>query len=135
MKMSEAFLPHVKASKLKKIVSITSQAGSFALDSGDLPGMYFYKSSKAAQNMIMRNIAKDVKEHGIIVGIERISWELAARFAEDALSERYFGFDPKYGGRGEHNLVRARGQAAMARSVRAHRDLAAAALARARAAT
>jgi NAD(P)-dependent dehydrogenase (short-subunit alcohol dehydrogenase family) len=69
LKMSEAFLPHVKASKQKKMVSITSQAGSFTLDSGDLPGMYYYKSSKAAQNMIMRNIAKDVKEYGITVGI------------------------------------------------------------------
>ena len=69
LKMSEAFLPHVKASRQKKIVSITSQAGSFALDSGDLPGMYYYKSSKAAQNMIMRNIAKDVKEDGVTVGI------------------------------------------------------------------
>jgi NAD(P)-dependent dehydrogenase (short-subunit alcohol dehydrogenase family) len=69
LKMCEAFLPHVAASRQKKMVSITSQAGSFALDSGDLPGMYFYKSSKAAQNMIMRNIAKDVKEKGVIVGI------------------------------------------------------------------
>ncbi|MDH3512745.1 MAG: SDR family oxidoreductase [Gammaproteobacteria bacterium] len=69
LKMSEAFLPHVKASQQKKMVSITSQAGSFTLDSGDLPGMYFYKSSKAAQNMIMRNVAKDVKEHGITIGI------------------------------------------------------------------
>jgi len=69
LKMCEAFLPHVKASRQKKMVSITSQAGSFALDSGDLPGMYYYKSSKAAQNMIMRNIAKDVKEDGVTVGI------------------------------------------------------------------
>lgn len=69
LKMSEAFLLHVKSSQQKKMVSITSQAGSFTLDSGDLPGMYFYKSSKAAQNMIMRNVAKDVKEHGITIGI------------------------------------------------------------------
>ena len=69
LKMCEAFLPHVKASRQKKMVSITSQAGSFALDSGDLPGMYYYKSSKAAQNMIMRNIAKDVKKDGVTVGI------------------------------------------------------------------
>jgi NAD(P)-dependent dehydrogenase (short-subunit alcohol dehydrogenase family) len=69
LKMSEAFLPHVKSSQQKKMVSITSQAGSFTLNSGDLPGMYFYKSSKAAQNMIMRNVAKDVKEHGITIGI------------------------------------------------------------------
>lgn len=69
LKMCEAFLPHVKSSQQKKMVSITSQAGSFALDSGDLPGMYYYKSSKAAQNMIMRNIAKDVKKDGVTIGI------------------------------------------------------------------
>jgi NAD(P)-dependent dehydrogenase (short-subunit alcohol dehydrogenase family) len=69
LKMSEAFVPHLKAGKQKKILAITSQAGSFELDSGGLPGMYFYKSSKAALNMIMRNVAKDVKQHGIAVGI------------------------------------------------------------------
>ena len=69
LKMCEAFTPHVKASTHKKMVAVTSQAGSFELDSGGLPGMYFYKSSKAAQNMIMRTVAKDVKEHGITVGI------------------------------------------------------------------
>jgi NAD(P)-dependent dehydrogenase (short-subunit alcohol dehydrogenase family) len=69
LRMSEAFVPHLKAGRLKKILAITSQAGSFELDSGGLPGMYFYKSSKAALNMIMRNVAKDVKEHGITVGI------------------------------------------------------------------
>jgi len=69
LKMCEAFTPHVKASAQKKMISVTSQAGSFALDSGGLPGMYFYKSSKAAQNMIMRTVAKDVQAHGISVGI------------------------------------------------------------------
>ncbi|MDP7154102.1 MAG: SDR family oxidoreductase [Gammaproteobacteria bacterium] len=69
LKMCEAFVPHVRAGQLKKIVSITSQAGSFGLDSGGLPGMYFYKSSKAAQNMVMRNVAKDLKAHGIVVCI------------------------------------------------------------------
>ncbi|MDP6674234.1 MAG: SDR family oxidoreductase [Gammaproteobacteria bacterium] len=69
LKMCEAFVPHVRAGRLKKMVSITSQAGSFGLDSGGLPGMYFYKSSKAAQNMVMRNVAHDVKVHGIVVCI------------------------------------------------------------------
>lgn len=67
LKMCEAFVEHVAASRDKKMVSVTSQAGSFGLNSGDLPGMYFYKSSKAAQNMIMRNIANDVRERGIAV--------------------------------------------------------------------
>ncbi|MEZ4320084.1 MAG: phosphotransferase [Myxococcota bacterium] len=54
-------------------------------------------------------------------GLERICIELAARFARDALEESYFGFDPAYGGRGEHNLLRARGQASLAASVRERR--------------
>ncbi|MBL8945157.1 MAG: hypothetical protein JNK45_18470, partial [Myxococcales bacterium] len=37
--------------------------------------------------------------------------ELAARFAADALRERYFGWDAsRFPARGEHNLVRAKGQ-------------------------
>lgn len=54
-------------------------------------------------------------------GTERICWELAARFAADALNESYFGWDPAYGTRGDHNLLRARGQASLARSVRDQR--------------
>lgn len=67
LKMCEAFVQHVRAGKQKKMVSVTSQAGSFGVDSGGLPGMYFYKASKAAQNMIMRNIAKDVRADSIAV--------------------------------------------------------------------
>ena len=56
-------------------------------------------------------------------GIERICLELAARFAADALNETYFGWDPAVApGRGEHNLLRARGQLALARSVAAQRS-------------
>ncbi|MEE9511299.1 MAG: SDR family oxidoreductase [Gammaproteobacteria bacterium] len=69
LKMSEAFVDHIKAGRQKKIIAITSQAGSFGLNSGGLPGQYFYKASKAALNMFMRNVAADLKEHGIIVGI------------------------------------------------------------------
>lgn len=58
----------------------------------------------------------------IVGGTERICWELAARFAADALEESYFGFDDGYGGRGEHNLLRARGQANLAQSVRRQRQ-------------
>lgn len=55
----------------------------------------------------------------IVPGIERITSELAARFAADALNESYFGWDRgRYATAGEHNLVRARGQASLARAVR-----------------
>lgn len=47
----------------------------------------------------------------LVLGVEWISLELAARFAADALLETYFGWDPRrFAGRGEHNFVRARGQ-------------------------
>lgn len=51
-----------------------------------------------------------------------ICLELAARFAADALDERYFGWSPaRWPARGEHNLARARNQFATARAVLAAR--------------
>jgi hypothetical protein len=57
----------------------------------------------------------------IAPGVERIATELAARFAKDALEESYFGFNPKFGTRGDHNLLRARGQISLAAAVAAAR--------------
>lgn len=52
----------------------------------------------------------------------RICLELAARFAADALHERYFGWNPAVApSRGDHNLLRARGQLALA--IDAHHKL------------
>ena len=56
----------------------------------------------------------------VVPGIERICLELASRFGRDALEEAYFGWNPAYGTRGDHNLLRASGQLALARSVRAY---------------
>lgn len=59
----------------------------------------------------------------LVDGLFTICVELAARFCADALEERYFGFDSvRYQTRGDHNLVRARGQWSLAKSVRDHRD-------------
>ncbi len=66
----------------------------------------------------------------VVPGAERIALELSARFAADALRESYFGWDPQFGGRGEHNLLRARGQASLARSIATHREHAEGQLAR-----
>ncbi|TNF29951.1 MAG: hypothetical protein EP329_14580 [Deltaproteobacteria bacterium] len=50
---------------------------------------------------------------------ERIAIELASRFAADALNESYFGWDPAVAPtRGEHNLIRAENQLALARDAR-----------------
>ncbi len=65
-KMAEAFLPHVAASEQKKIINITSGQGSIAKTWGCC---YFYRTSKAALNMMMRNIALELKPKGITVGL------------------------------------------------------------------
>jgi Ser/Thr protein kinase RdoA (MazF antagonist) len=60
----------------------------------------------------------------LALGVERISLELASRFAADALRERYFGWDPaNFAAAGEHNLARARGQFSLYGQVRETRSL------------
>lgn len=63
------------------------------------------------------------EETGALVdGLFTICVELSARFCADALEESYFGWnEQKYKTRGDHNLVRARGQWTLAKSVRDHR--------------
>ena len=64
----------------------------------------------------------DPEWEALVDGVERITLELSARFAADALEEKYFGFHAKYGGCGEHNLLRATGQFRLAQSLRAQRS-------------
>ncbi len=66
LKMAEAFLPNVAASQQKKIINITSTQGSISRSTG---GGYFYRSSKAALNMVMHSLAIDLKAQGITVGL------------------------------------------------------------------
>lgn len=77
--------------------------------------------------------ATEAEWAGIVPGLERIALELAARFARDALEERYFGWDPRHGTAGDHNLLRARGQLSLAQAVAAARGEAERRLAAARA--
>ena len=59
----------------------------------------------------------------IVAGIETICVELAARFAVDVFADSYFGWDAqRYPSRRAHNLLRARGQLALARSLAAERN-------------
>jgi NAD(P)-dependent dehydrogenase (short-subunit alcohol dehydrogenase family) len=67
LKVSEAFLDNVKQSRQKKIIAITSLAGSFQAAATNRPGRIFYKTSKAALNMAMTTVATATRESGIIV--------------------------------------------------------------------
>jgi len=65
-KMAEAFLPNIELSQQKKIINITSGQGSIAKTWGCCT---IYRSSKAALNMIMKNISIELKKKGITVGL------------------------------------------------------------------
>jgi NAD(P)-dependent dehydrogenase (short-subunit alcohol dehydrogenase family) len=67
IKMAEAFLEHVKSSELKKIITVSSSQGSIAQVT--MPMLYWYRSSKSAVNMLMVNLALQLKRRGIIVGL------------------------------------------------------------------
>ncbi len=69
LKVTEAFTPHVKASEGKKIVAVSSLAGSFGARGGGMPGGYWYKVSKAALNLFMTNIARELQPEGIAVAL------------------------------------------------------------------
>jgi hypothetical protein len=55
-------------------------------------------------------------------GLETVSIELASRFAADVVVDQYWGWDPtRFASRRDHNLLRARGQLALSKAVRAQR--------------
>ena len=62
-RMAEAFVDHVAASDQRKIVAISSSEGSIEKSYGSI---YAYRTSKAALNMVMRTLAKDLASRGIV---------------------------------------------------------------------
>jgi NAD(P)-dependent dehydrogenase (short-subunit alcohol dehydrogenase family) len=65
LKMTEAFIEHLAAGPTKKVVVVTSSEGSIAdVNSNRQP---FYRASKAAVNMTMKNVAYAVKDKGVTV--------------------------------------------------------------------
>lgn len=72
LKMAEAFMPHVAASQLKKIVTMSSKMGS--VDDNTSGGSYIYRSSKAAVNMVMKSLSIDLKPYGIAVVTLNPGW-------------------------------------------------------------
>ncbi|NOR20932.1 MAG: SDR family NAD(P)-dependent oxidoreductase [Xanthomonadales bacterium] len=67
LKMSEAFLPHLQAGRMKRMVTISSLGGSFSARESMPPGTMFYRASKSALNMLMVNVAGSVSKYDITV--------------------------------------------------------------------
>jgi NAD(P)-dependent dehydrogenase (short-subunit alcohol dehydrogenase family) len=66
LKLAQAFMSHVKASKEKKMLMISSRVASFA-DSPKRAMMYSYRASKTALNMYMYTLAFETAENGVIL--------------------------------------------------------------------
>lgn len=66
--------------------------------------------------------AEEAELSSVIDGLETVSLELSSRFARDVIEDRYWGWDAtRFTSRREHNLLRARGQLAVAASVERQR--------------
>lgn len=72
VKMAEAFLPQIKCSEKKLIVSISSLMGS--MSDNDMGGSILYRSSKAALNAAMKSLAIELKGQSIGVLIFHPGW-------------------------------------------------------------
>jgi NAD(P)-dependent dehydrogenase (short-subunit alcohol dehydrogenase family) len=72
MKMAEAFVEQVARSEQKKIVTLSSMLGSMGLNT--LGGMYAYRTSKAAVNMLMHSMGIDLAKRGIIAVAVHPGW-------------------------------------------------------------
>jgi NAD(P)-dependent dehydrogenase (short-subunit alcohol dehydrogenase family) len=68
MRVTEALVDNVAASRLRKIVTLSSAAGSNGLLNPPA-NLYPYRSSKAALNLLMHNLALDLAPRGILVGL------------------------------------------------------------------
>jgi NAD(P)-dependent dehydrogenase (short-subunit alcohol dehydrogenase family) len=74
LKMVESFVNQIACSKLKLVVTITSQMGSIYDNSSG--GSYLYRSSKAAANIVVKSMAVDLKEKGITLVAFNPGWVL-----------------------------------------------------------
>jgi NAD(P)-dependent dehydrogenase (short-subunit alcohol dehydrogenase family) len=66
LKLAQAFMANVQASDQKKIIVISSKAGSFELGPA-MPMMYSYRASKAALNMYMYTLSFETPKKGVIL--------------------------------------------------------------------
>jgi NAD(P)-dependent dehydrogenase (short-subunit alcohol dehydrogenase family) len=71
LRVSQAFLPHLRQAKNARILTISSQMGAL---SGSASGKTAYRTSKAAVNKLMQGLAAELKAEGISVAVAHPGW-------------------------------------------------------------
>jgi NAD(P)-dependent dehydrogenase (short-subunit alcohol dehydrogenase family) len=69
LRVLQAFLPRLAAGS--KVINVTSQLAASTWPYG---GFYGYVAAKAALNRMMRSVAIDLKDRGVIVGLVHPGW-------------------------------------------------------------
>lgn len=82
MKMAEALIDNVLAGGQKKIVTLTSQVGS--ITNNRIGGLYTYRSTKAAANMVMKSMAIDLAKRGVVCAPLHPGWARTGLGGPDA---------------------------------------------------
>lgn len=72
LKMAEAFVEHVAVSQRRVIATMGSVMGSIAENTSG--NYYAYRSSKAAVHMVMKGLAVDLSDRGIIAVVFHPGW-------------------------------------------------------------
>lgn len=72
MKVAECFVEQVAASEQKKIVTFSSALGSISQNT--IGGLYYYRTSKAAVNAMMKSMAIDLGKRGILACAIHPGW-------------------------------------------------------------
>ena len=71
IRVAEAFIEHIRAGEGRKIVTVSSKMGSIGEGGG---GSYIYRSSKAAVNATMKNLAMDLQGEGFTIVVVHPGW-------------------------------------------------------------
>ena len=71
-RLVQAFLPLVRRGRGKKLIHLTSKMGSLSLNTAG--GAYSYRMSKAALNMLSKNLSIELRGEGIISVVLHPGW-------------------------------------------------------------
>ena len=92
----QSMLPMLRLAPNAKIAIISSQLGSSTHAGG---GMYIYRASKAAALNLGRNLATDLRDEGISVGIYHPGWvktDMGGDFADITIDESVQGLAARF---------------------------------------
>jgi NAD(P)-dependent dehydrogenase (short-subunit alcohol dehydrogenase family) len=91
LRVSQAFLPHLKRSNRPRLITVSSKMGTMASAQSN---QIAYRASKTAVNKVMQGLATDLKSMGIAVASVHPGWvrtDMGGRYADIDVNESASG--------------------------------------------